>query len=342
MTLTSTQEPNYDDSSPLFDVPEIPPLRRVVPLPKRRRTLIDPPAASAPTERVGSPTLDELASTLSTSMALQSQSQTQSPQYSPLFEGSGTLTAASKRSGPRGPGPRLAMIKDDIDSRHVNPDDIVKVDSFAQAYAFAAARAERDDADREDGDYTDHLRQPGNTKKRKVPVAAVGAVNDEASAANVDTEEFMERSFRELEERSAAIEALNALTIPALPTPLHLGKAARLSRAARAALMHKEMIKSRKKQLSIIVGTLSQYDPLALDAALYDYPLSKGTGRDARQPLVRLSRRPERRRSRTFDTALKELPVNQTNDNAKVPECDFTFESDSASERLVLSIQSLS
>lgn len=331
------QESVGAEPPPLFDVPEIPSLRRVAPLPKRRRTTIDLPLAEATpapeSERTSTPTPDELATTLSTSMALQTQAQSQSTYYMPLFKGS-VPAPVGRKSGPRGPGPRLAMFKDDIDARHVNPDDIVKHEAF---YAYASR------SEREDGDYADHLRQPGNTKKRKVPVAPLGAICDDLSLSTGDHDELTDsRSYRELEERSAAMEALNALTVPATPAPICVAKRSRLTRAARAALQHKEIIKSRKKQLAIFLGALSQDDSLALDAALYDYPLAKEReAHEAQSPPVRLSRRLERRRTRALVSAMKALPANEVNENTKVPECSFTFEHESASERLVPSIQSL-
>ena len=153
--------------SPIFDVPEFPPLRRVVPLPKRRRTTIDAPhdsnegtaGAIVSKSEVGrknattmTMTPDELASTLSTSMALHSY-------YMPLFQqqqlhqsyhlelpsqphttnsdiSSATTTTTnvldttaaatanvqvSKEDGQTGAG---EIFKDDIDARHVDPADL--------------------------------------------------------------------------------------------------------------------------------------------------------------------------------------------------------------------------
>lgn len=230
----------------------------------------------------------------------------------------------------------MKMIKDDIDSRHVDPEDILSRDGLAQMYDFAA-RTERDDGDREDGEYTDHLRQPGNNKKRKVPLTAAGITNNDVSCVSIDSDEYTERTIRELEERSAAMEALQALTVPAPPAPLLLEQRTRLTRAAYAALLHKEIIKSRKQQLAIFLGTLTQDDTSALDAALYDYPLSKESeGCKGYKPPIRRSRRPERRKRRAECLVLKELPANQVDANVKAPESSFTFEYDSPTERLWL------
>ena len=133
--------------SPIFDVPEFPSLRRMIPLPKRRRTIDTTPlnrsSEGAPVAQAqdrsnkSQTTPDELASTLSTTMALSNS------YYVPLFNGSGDLQ------------------RDDTDTRHVSPGDVLtRTNSRTNGYTTNEGREE---GDREDGGYADHLSQPGNT-----------------------------------------------------------------------------------------------------------------------------------------------------------------------------------
>ena len=317
-------------TSPIFDVPEFPPLRRVVPLPKRRRTIIDPTTEHA-TESNGPQavpvldkdngngevkttsvtTPDELASVLSTSMALNSY-------YMPLFHG-GTSD----------------LFKDDIDLRHVNPTELLsQATGLINAYGAAEGREE---GDREPG-YTDHLTQPGNTKKRKVPVAAHARGGDETAPDG--GEDLVDGVFPA--DRGVA-EAVNV--VPPVPPPLTIPpKKGKLSRATQAGLQLKEMLKSRRRQLATVLGALSHNDSLALDQALATtYPFGRRSqggkdGRYANGPPVRLSRRPSKRKSRAISNVnRKAIAPPPIDENARVPECAFSFTYDSLSEHFVRS-----
>ncbi|KAH8116312.1 hypothetical protein DFH11DRAFT_1542351 [Phellopilus nigrolimitatus] len=290
----------YGGASPIFDVPEFPPLRRVVPLPKRRRIIdatsnILPKSIQAERERQSQTTPDELAHTLSTSMALHSY-------YMPLFNGA----------------PSALFKNDDIDARHVDPTDLTP-HAGDDGYADG-----RDNGDRDDGDYTDHLMQPGNTKKRKVPVTAHSRAGDDTLGI-LDGEEdlFADRAFLPDRGEAAAVEV-----VPPAPPPSAVG------------LQHKEMLKSRKRQLAAVLGALSHGDTLALDQALSSsYPFTKSVQhkkeQDAGGPPIRLSRRLARRNARALIVTSQGLPALPTNDIAKIPDCSFTFEYDSpTSERL--------
>ncbi|KAI0630604.1 hypothetical protein C8Q77DRAFT_1134189 [Trametes polyzona] len=146
----------------------------------------------------------------------------------------------------------------------------------------------------------------------------------------------------------------------------------RLTRATLAGLQHKEMLRSRKRQLAAVLGALAQGDTLALDQALSaSYPFIQ-TGIDYRSgaPVrVRLSHRREARLARAFKAYRESLssessahtddhtPQQQTSEKSKspkkkkapppatpptskappkVPSSDFTFVFHSAtSDRLV-------
>ncbi|KAI5121880.1 hypothetical protein M0805_001086 [Coniferiporia weirii] len=303
----------YGGLPSLFDAPEFPPLRRVIALPKRRRTIdpaFDVPIKDGPTatdhlaEGDNQTTPGELASTLTTSMALQSY-------YTPLFNGV------------------QEMFKDDIDSRHVDPGDLA-----ARAHTQEDGYG-RDDGDREDGDYTDHLTQPGNTKKRKVPVTLHARAGEDVLSAADGEESFADRAFLADRGEAEAVEA-----VPPAPPPVSAAKKGRLSRATRAGLQHKEMLKSRKRQLASLLGALSHNDSLALDQALSSsYPFIKSihskSGQELQGQPVRLSRRLARRKTRALTLMPNSTLAPPADENAKVPECSFTFEHDSpSSERL--------
>lgn len=196
-------------------------------------------------------------------------------------------------------------------------------------------RNERDlDEDNGEAGYVDHIQQPGNTKKRKVPAnLAVSGNGDEAGeGAEGDEEEVTDR---------------------AIPTgrPEHeydyggggygqgyLGggqKRIRLPKATLAGLSHKEMLKTRKRQLATVLGALTHGDTLALDQALSaNYPFaSSGIAADLQSRdlvRVRLSRRPVPRLARAFKAWWSSLPQDMY--LAPFPEADFTFVFHSASK----------
>ena len=119
------------------------------------------------------------------------------------------------------------------------------------------------------------------------------------------------------------------------------GKKGRLSRATLAGLQHKETLKSRKRQLSAVIGTLPHGDTLALDQALSANALflkaqAGGDPRNAPPPRVRLSRRRAARIARAFRAWRASRPQPDNGDEeeepAAAPSSDFTFECHCASE----------
>lgn len=300
----------YRGASPIFDVPEFPPLRRVKPLPKRRRTSesisnIDLGDLTAPDDfLVSDPTADELANTLSTSMALQSY-------YLPIFSGVQDL------------------LKTNDDTLNGTTTDFGGGMNGAEGHGSG-----RDDDEQGDGDYIDHLQQPGNTKKRKVPAANISPNGDAQDANSGGEDEPMDRS---IPTGGRADAELVEFIPPPTPPETSTLRRGRTTPATNAGLQHKEMLKSRKRQLAAVLGALSHGDTLALDQALSStYPFSKISmghmGTDSDGPHVRLSRRPFRRMARAAKHVSGTAVSVDGDENARFPECDFTFEWPSASE----------
>jgi hypothetical protein len=133
-------------SSPIFDVPEFPPLRRVKPLPKRRRT-----SDLVSRELMAGPLLGPNATPEELIAQADQFSSRMGSYYLPLFSGLSEGTSPASGADP--------------------PLD------------FGLIGGGRDDEEQGEGDYVDHLQQPGNTKKRKVPPHALPP----ASGADADS-----------------------------------------------------------------------------------------------------------------------------------------------------------
>ncbi|KAF8159853.1 hypothetical protein B0H34DRAFT_655742 [Crassisporium funariophilum] len=273
--------------SPIFDVPEFPALRRVKPLPKRRRTMAGHDTTltlallhQQPLDILGpNATAEELlahADTLSARMALQSY-------YMPILGGVQSFLAGAAANGGAGRNGQLPADLADLDSIEFGV-------HFAAAAAAAAAAGVamgglggvygRDDDDgRGDGDYVDHLRQPGNTKKRKVPANAGGSPRGGLGGDGGRPDRDRDRDRDRDHESSTTPPPV--YPPPAFPGQLSLlaQKRGKLTAATLAGLQHKELLKIRKRQLAAVMGALSHGDTLALDQALSaSYPLIGGLG----------------------------------------------------------------
>lgn len=197
---------------------------------------------------------------------------------------------------------------------------------------FSRAGAQEDDDDGGDGDYIDHLQQPGNTKKRKVPVNMAGSAHGLDDSNNSGAEDDLgERGVPVGGRLDREYDAVGTPP-PAIPSGLGGQKKGRLPRATRAGLQHKEMLKSRKRQLAAVLGALSHGDTLALDQALSaNYPfISAGLGGDARMR-IRLSRRRDARVARAYRAFRATMPPPE-DVKPIFPSSDFTLVCHSASE----------
>lgn len=240
--------------SPIFDAPDIPTLRRVKPLPKRRRTSDSAPLEVDPDSgggvlgggglginALGLATAGLLASEDFNPKSLTAHLQSYFlPQDSPLFHH-----------------------PDPSDGRASTPGGI---DSIHSGYGYSDSRNGQDD-DGGEGDYIDHLQQPGNTKKRKVPANMTGAPHGpESGSGSGGEDEITDRAIPtgRTDQEYDAMGLQNSL---ALSSSTSGGGSAqrrgRLSKATLAGLQHKELLKNRKRQLAVVLGALSHGDSLS-------------------------------------------------------------------------------
>lgn len=206
-----------------------------------------------------------------------------------------------------------------------------------------------------DGDYIDHLQQPGNTKKRKVPTNMSGsrhgnhhpdvgsgnsAVDDRAGSAvslvgNSENNKGIPVAWPNDSDTALDIFALAAVPLSSSIPQVRKG---RLSVATLAGLQHKEMLKNRKRQLAVVLGALSHGDTLALDQALsarYPFGIAGGllSGESVR---TRLSNRKGPRLARAAKARRLNNQESGEMETFKFPTRKFTFVCHSAtSERLI-------
>lgn len=300
------------------DAPEFPPLRRLKPLPKRRRTSDVVAQVSEPDDLIqpmadllgGAESLAEeliaRAESLSSQMALQSY-------YSSVL-GGGDITRAVESEALDG----------NLSGSFSQTFDLSAV---YQQYAEGLGSGKQDE-DRSEGDYTDHLQQPGNTKKRKVPANMSGSVNGREVCLPLSVEEAMGNSALST---GRSDQDLDILVAP--PSSLaQLPWKGKISPSTLAGLQHKELLKHRKRQLAAALGALSLGDALALDQALSTHLpfVSTMFSSDSTPPKVRLSRRRGPRLARA--TAAQVSACRATQKGVSFPTTQFTFTFPSASK----------
>ncbi|KAI0369112.1 hypothetical protein BV20DRAFT_1053409 [Pilatotrama ljubarskyi] len=327
----------YRAPSPVFDVPELPTLRRVKPLPKRRRTSDHAPHAH----------LDSSGATTG-----QQDADGHTAEQADDHAGRDTLTAQLALEAYY--MPVLGGVRDlfkqtppDPDSRASTPLDLSSaLAGLGTGFGFGVGtgigygsggggsigmgmmdgRDGLDDDESGDGDYLDHLQQPGNTKKRKVPANMSGSAHghDGASTGSGAEDEPADHGIPLGRERDVDSSSLGrgggvggagggggmvgigagiGSVLGTQGVQVRGGRRGRLTRATLAGLQHKEMLRSRKRQLAAVLGALAHGDTLALDQALSaSYPFVQ-TGVDYRSgaPVrVRPSRRREAKLARAF------------------------------------------
>src|SRR5882762_3565437 len=232
----------YRGSSPIFDVPEFPSMRRVKPLPKRRRTsgivthggnrtIVPPSAGILNSPDVATEDLIAQADSLSTQLALQSY-------YMPILGGVQSLFGS------------------DTDNRSID-------------FGYHTGDARGQEEDHADGDYIDHLQQPGNTKKRKVPAnASISPHGHDVGSGQSGEDEPIERGGQG--DGRFDHDLGDSFSSASLSGTLGQRRG-KLSSATCAGLQHKEMLRHRKRQLAAVLGAISHGDTLALDQALTSY-----------------------------------------------------------------------
>jgi hypothetical protein len=189
--------------------------------------------------------------------------------------------------------------------------------------------------DEDHNEYVDHLEQPGNTKKRKVPlVRQTGYPADfigdpeipEGELQNVDRRTSPSLHEMEQKPRPPDKPSQQGEVVPVRKT--------NMSKATQAWLSNKEMLKSRKRQLTAVLGTMYNGDSPALDHALSSVqPFAKViSGSNKEDARVRLSRRVHRVLIRRAAKANSKAPATQSKFTGK----GFTFSVLCASESTFL------
>lgn len=332
----------YRNTSPIFDMPEFPTLRRVKPLPKRRRTSEgevgigdfdgipegtgvsnvgeDGAATFAPSMPGSLPsslqlsmpgpdaTTEELlahADTLSSHMALQSYYMPMLGSVQELLRSTGSATTAGPEGG----------------NAAVSSTGLSDLDANLSSFLVGG-----DEEDHGDGDDMEHLQQPGNTKKRKVPAntSRSHGGNDAGSGQSGGEDEPTDRSIP----TGRAEEAADATAPPSSATNNLSQRKGRMPAVTLAGLQHKETLKSRKRQLAAVLGALSHGDTLALDQALSANYSFTDDLKTSEPPKTRLSKRQGPRLARMGRHALR----LRHPDKIGLAVGDFTFVCPSASE----------
>jgi len=176
-----------------------------------------------------------------------------------------------------------------------------------------------------DGDYVDHLQQPGNTKKRKVPANMSGSRQPGMGNFGPESHTVGDRGVNSGRPEQDVSDTLPLSAIGGAGSQASSAtltqRRARISDATLAGLKHKEMLKTRRRQLAAVLGALSHGDTFALDQALSArYPF--GLTGDPEPIRIRLSRRKAPRLAR----AAKTRWVSRTDKDAlKFPSRKFSF-----------------
>ncbi|KAF8449335.1 hypothetical protein L210DRAFT_3609648 [Boletus edulis BED1] len=310
---------HHQGSSPTFDASEFPPLRRLKPLPKRRRTSDVAAQVSEPDDLIqpmadllgGAESLAEeliaRADSLSSSVALQSY-------YSSVL-GGGDITQGD-------------VLDENLSGSFSQTFDLSTV---YQRFAEGLGSGKQDE-DHSEGDYTDHLQQPGNTKKRKVPANMSGTVNGREASLPLSVEEEMGDNVLSTGRSDQDLDTLAALPSSAA----QLQRKGKMSPSTLAGLQHKELLKHRKRQLAAVLGALSLGDALALDQALSTHLPFVSTlfSSDSTLPKLRLSRRRGPRLARAARAQVSASRAIQK--SVSFPAVPFTFTFPNAtSDRLI-------
>ncbi|KAG0698240.1 hypothetical protein DFH29DRAFT_942451 [Suillus ampliporus] len=289
----------YRESSPASDEPEFQPLRSLKPLPKRRRTS-DAPVPAA--DDLIHPMADIVgAESLAEELIAHTDSSLQS-YYSSVFGGT--------RNG----------------------------DTLDLSAAYQLGKMGKSEEDQSEGDYADHLQQPGNTKKRKVPANMSGAAQGREAEPQLGVEDEILDSLALLNGRGNNGPDLLAALPSSVTQPPRKGK---ITPSTLAGLQHKELLKHRKRQLAAVLGALSLGDTLALDQALSTHlPFASSMIRSgSNPPKVRLSRRRVPRLARAAK-ALASAASMPPQKKPSFPTVQFSFTFSSAtSDRLVATKQ---
>lgn len=314
----------YHPSSPAgFDMPDYLPLRRVKPLPKRKRSSPDP-VGSLPFNAMLPPILPPPPGPDATAEELIAHAEVLSAQIT--FQ-SYFLPAA------------LSGVVDF--ARNVNieaPEAVVDLDVSPTTEVRGG----------DDDHHSDQMQQQGNAKKRKVPAHLSGSQMgpDSSDVHSGEEEQTVERvlpGFASLTGTSAAAAAAAPVAPddedPSSADSETVGRRGKMLPATMVGLRQKEMLKQRKRQLAAVLSAPLLGDSLALDQALLaNYtPLNEhrsGMGRRSARLKSRLMHRRAARVVRRHRA--QPAPPSSSPTRRIFPDDEFTFlRLSTASERLV-------
>jgi hypothetical protein len=307
---------HHQGSSPAFDAPEFPPLRRLKPLPKRRRTSEVVAQVSEPDDLI-QPMADLLGDAESLAEELIARADSLSSQ----------MVLESYYSSVLGGGDITRGVEGEVLDGNISGSQTFDLSAVYQRFAEGLGSGKQDE-DHSEGDYTDHLQQPGNTKKRKVPANMSGSVNGREASLPLSVEEEMGGNVLSTRRSDQDFDILVAPP----SSVAQLQRKGKISPSTLAGLQHKELLKHRKRQLAAVLGALSLGDALALDHALSTHLPFVSTifSSDSTLPKVRLSRRRGPRLARA--AAAQASARKATQRGVSFPTGQFTFTFPNASE----------
>ncbi|KAH9175940.1 hypothetical protein EDB89DRAFT_1942750 [Lactarius sanguifluus] len=318
----------YHPSSPGFDIPDYLPLRRVKPLPKRKRSSPDP-AGSLPLNAMLPPILppppgpDATAEELIAHAEVLSAQITFQSYFLPTALSDVADFARNNVEAPAPPGGVPVIV--DLD---VSPTTEVRVEGTDAG-----------------GDF-DQMPQQGNAKKRKVPAHLSGSQMgpDSSDVHSGEEEPPIERVLPGFVSSTGTSASVAATTIAGAASEEEpssaetVGRRGKVLPATMVGLRQKEMLKYRKRQLAAALSAPLLGDSLALDQALLaNYTLLNenraGMGRN-----TRVMSRPMRRRASRLVRRRRAAPAAPASSPTRhiFPNDEFTFlRLSTASERLV-------
>jgi len=310
---------HHQGSSPAFDAHEFPPsVRRLKPLPKRRRTSDVVAQVSGPDDLI-QPMADLLGSAESLAEELIARADSLSCQ----------MALQSYYSSVLGGGEITRGVEGEVLDGNLSGSLSQTFDLSAVYQRFAEGLGSgKQDEDHSEGDYTDHLQQPGNTKKRKVPTNMSGSINGREVSLPLSVEEEMGDSVLSMGRPDQDLDVL----VPPPSSVAQLQRKGKISPSTLAGLQHKELLKHRKRQLAAVLGALSFGDALAIDQALSTHLpfVSTMFSSDSTPTKVRLSRRRVPRLARA--AAAQASTRRATPRGVSFPTAQFTFTFPNASE----------
>lgn len=255
--------------------------RRVKPLPKRRRTSDVDPAELAAAYAEAAAAYDA-SSDPAGGLGFDTSSPGVHSDFASYYQFASLADAV--------PNSQSGRIDDSNGSAvdpHGNPSSGVALAPLQQQHEMFLAALHRgnnggaeEDDDHGDGDYIDHLQQPGNTKKRKVPAAHISMMGgpsfDDSSGVLSGLENGLGQSdevqgFSGGQLGGGDVSFARTMAV-AVPSQQQTGsthpRKFNASPATMTGMKQKEMLKSRKRQVLAVVNSLPNAETLALDQAL--------------------------------------------------------------------------